>query len=72
MLRSKEAKAGFLEREGRREAEWEAEKETGDSGVFALVNGRLGDGSEVDTPSFLEPGRQHGETVKKDGGGGGA
>jgi hypothetical protein len=34
-------------REARRDAEWETEKATGDTGVFALVNGRLGDGSEV-------------------------
>ena len=43
----RQAENAFREREARRDAEWQVEKETGTGGVFALVNRRLGDGGEA-------------------------
>lgn len=43
----KQAAAAFAEREANRDAEWQAEQETGTQGVFALLNKRLGDESEA-------------------------
>ena len=43
----RQADSAFREREARRDAEWQVEKETGAAGVFALVNKRLGDGGEA-------------------------
>ena len=40
-------KGKFLEREARRQAVLDLERETGETGVFALVNQQLGDGSEA-------------------------
>ena len=40
-------KQKFAEREARRQEEGALERETGDTGVFALVNQQLGDNSEA-------------------------
>ena len=41
-----EAKAAFLERQAQKDKDLQTELDTGDCGVFALVNNRLGNGSE--------------------------